>query len=277
MTTIDLTTIETPNVPEWLQGAWSRILMRTTATGVENRTLDCIYLQTGFLYADIRINPERPSLAGRAGPDDCTPAELLSVADTSGFSGYATFNCGICHWIRPIDFRAPSGRLDRGVMGVVDGANLWEHGLADQHSEEYTPRARGTIRKGAWALVAGTADPRPGVLVIVDDLVIRAVDRPGGLLPVGKPLQELVTAAGEDRAALRHLFESELSLALIDKGVVVTRSTLPWREGQRLAPKGAFTVGAGPDEMIEEGAKRKYIWRRREGADAAATAALLNG
>jgi hypothetical protein len=275
MSTIDLTTLDTPDVPNWLQGAWSRVLMRTTATGVEDRTRDCIYLQTEVLYADIRVPADRPSLTGRRGVDDCTPQELAAVASVNGFAGWATFTAGICHWNRPIDFQAPTGRKDQGCMGIQDG-HLWEYGLQGQHVEQYAPRASGARRKGAWALAPDPVDPRPGVLVIVDDLVIRAVARPGEL-PLGKALGDLVVEAANDRAALRNLFDSELSLAVLND-LAVTRSTLPWREGLRLAPKGAFRIGAGPDELIEQGERRQYRWRRRGAEqDAAATAQLLNG
>ena len=271
----DLTALDTPDVPDWVQGGWSRVLMRTTATGAEDRTTDCIYLQTGSLYADIRVPVDRPALTGRRGVDDCTPQELAAMSTVSAFAGWCEFKNGVAHWIRPIDLKPPSGREDEGRMAIRDG-NLWEYGLEGQHAEEYAPRGNGARRKGAWALAPDPVEPRPGVLVIIDDLIIRALGRPQAL-EVGNTLAERVMSFADDRAALRQLFGCELSLAIIGD-LTVTRSSLAWREGLRLAPKGAFRVGEGADDLIEEGEGRPYRWRRRgTGSDAASLAQLLNG
>lgn len=273
MTAVDLTAVEAPDLPEWLRGAWRRVLLRTP-DGAEDRATEVLWLQTGCLFADIRIPADRPSLAGRRGVEDCAADELVKAASVRAFAGWTQFHAGVCRWTRPIDFQPPTGQEDAGRMALRDGA-LWEYGLRDDYAEEYVRVASGGSRIAAWALQPDAVDPRPGVLVIVDGLVMRAIGRPRAL-PVGDSLADLVLRHRDDRDVLRQLFDCEISLAAAD-GLVVTRSTLPWREGSRLAPSGAFRYGSGPDELIEEGDPPRLWHRRGTGPDAPTLARLLNG
>lgn len=273
MSTIDLTRVTSPDLPSWLWGAWRRSLLRT-GDGSEDRTTDVVWLQTGCLFADIRIPAGRPALPGRRGIEDCTTDELVAAASARGFAGWTQYRDGICRWTRPIDFRPPTGREDTGRMELRDGA-LWEYGVHTDDAEEYVRAAPGATCIAAWALAPDPAGPRPGVLLIIDDMIMRAVGR-RETLPAKTNLAGLVRWHRHEPEKLRVLFDCEISLASMD-GLRISRSTLPWREGTRLSPPGAFRVG-DKDELIEEGAGPTRRWRRRGiGPDAASLARLLNG
>ena len=274
MSTTDLTRVNAPDLPAWLWGAWRRALVRE-ADGSEDRTTDVVWLQTGCLFADVRIPADRPPLPGRRGVEDCTPDELVAAASARGFAGWTQYRDGICRWTRPLDFRPPTGVEDAGRMELKDGA-LWEYGVHTTYAEEYLRIAPGATRIAAWALAPDPADPRPGVLVVIDDLVLRAVGR-REVLPATTNLAALVRWHRHEPEKLRALLDCEIALASMD-GLQVTRSTLPWREGVRLAPPGAFRSDDNADELIEESAGRTRRWRRRGiGPDAETLARLLNG
>ena len=274
MNSLDLAQTDTVETPGWLRGAWRRRLLRTS-DGLEDRTTDVLWMQTPRLFADIRVPADRPNLIGRRGVQDCAPPELVAAARTRGFAGWATFDGDICRWFRPIDFQPPTGQEDAGRL-VLSQGSLWEHGLQGEYSEEYFRETDGAVRLEAWGLTPDAADPRPGILLIVDNLVVRAIGRRRPL-PPGQTLAQQVVLHSDDIPALRNLFDCELSLATLDD-LVIIRSTLAWREGSRLAPKDAFAADTEHDALlIEQDDHERRRWRRcGGGVDAATLAKLLN-
>ena len=76
--------------------------------------------------------------------------------------------------------------------------------------------------------------------MVLDDRFLFARARPGALGPA-ETLGELVTRARGDRAAIEASLDCEVSIGLLgagDRAWRIEGSTLPWREGQRLFPRG---------------------------------------
>ncbi len=66
-------------VPRWLTGCWHRASI-IIADGTVDATTRVVYLQTGSRYADIRVDPNRPSFAHRRSLSECSTDELLELA-----------------------------------------------------------------------------------------------------------------------------------------------------------------------------------------------------
>jgi len=262
----DLATLRSPDVPQWLRGAWRRELLET-ADGGKDLTTAVIWLQTRCLFADIRIPHDRPAFAGRRGVEDCSPDELVAATRARGFAGWTTFSDGLCRWHRPIDFHPPAEHEDAGRLDLKDGA-LWEYGVHEAYKERYARVGDGLNRTAAWVRTPDASSSRPGVLIVVDDFIIRALGRDQPL-PAGANLGDLVREHAHDLPTLRKLFACELCLASTET-LRITHSTLPWREGDRLTSRGSFRAGSTVDDLFEAGPLNETHWRRRGGGPSAA-------
>ena len=239
--------------PDWLLGVWRRESMRY-GDGREDLTTRVFWAQTRSLFVDIRIPAERPKFPGRHSLADFTLAELRGLAAQQGFAGHVDMRGKLCTWRRDIDYWPKSGRPDRGRLSL-QGDVLTEDGEASStigisYREVYR-RDRGGDRRIALRLIddkpakPGARAMTDGILVVLDDLFLFARPRSSPLL-AGKSLPDLVARAGRDRARIEALLACEISMGRLGparRPWRIALSTLPFREGQRLLPHAAASVG----------------------------------
>lgn len=205
-------------VPDSYLGVWQRTLL-TSSDGLRDTSTRVYWLQTGRLFADLRVPQPLPdSAAGRA--------------QQAGFAGVTTVDGDICQWHRAIDFQPPNGREDIGRMRFERPDRLLEDGLDGSYHEvwERLPASLGR-NWGTW-LVAD--DGRQGCLLLAGDCFLFAAGR-AQALPAAGSLAELLAVAAPPQA----LLDFELSFGCHGGGAHSWRielSTLPARSGQALLP-----------------------------------------
>ena len=238
-----------PQAPNWLVGLWRResIEMRD---GTADRTTRAFWGQTRNLFVDIRIPRSRPASLGRRGFEDFTLEELGQIAEQHAFAGHVIVKGDRCTWLRCIDYQPNTGRPDTGRLRL-EGDTLHEEGDAESvigmgYHEVYRRDVGGERRRLALRLDDCDGTPfggRPAsdaILVVLDDRFMFARARPREL-GRAETLRELVTQAHGDHAAIEACLDCEISIGRLgtdDRAWRIERSTLPWREGQRLFPRG---------------------------------------
>ena len=240
---------ELPQAPNWLVGLWRResIEMRD---GTLDRTTRVFWGQTRNLFVDIRIPSDRPARQGGRGFENFTLDELGQIAEQRAFAGHVVVEDDRCTWHRCIDYQPNTGRPDTGRLRL-EGDILHEQGdaktvMAMDYHEVYRREIRGEERRLALRLDGCEGAPfgeRPAddaILVVLDDRFMFARSRPYDL-GRAETLRELVQRADGDRASIETCLDCEVSIGRLGKGDHAWRiefSTLPWREGERLFPRG---------------------------------------
>lgn len=214
-------------VPQHYLGLWQRRLL-STAGGIDDTTTAVYWLQTNYLFADIRVP---------LGTED----GALSRAMQAGFAGITEVEGDLCQWHRLIDFQPPSLSDDIGRMHFVAPDYLREEGLDSSYHEiwERLPASVGR-NQGVWLT---SCDGRQGCLVIAGDYFLFAAGRTQSL-PAGESLQALL-GSGADESVL----DFELSLGRHQLGTnpwQIELSTLPKRAGQVLLP-----AQIDPDSLLK--------------------------
>lgn len=257
-----------PTAPAWLVGLWRRseILF---PDGTADRTTHVLWGQTHSLFVDLRVPAVRPAARGRQSFDDFSLQELRSLADQKGFAGHIVVGGEICSWIRYIDYRPNNGRPDQGRLRI-DGETLYEEGdptsvLGSAYREEYH-RERKADRRSVALCKAGPIDSGgfdhcDAVLIVIDDRFFYARSRPTAL-PPAETLSELVAVAGEDRDLIYRYLDCEVSYGAVDGDTSwqIISSTIPFREGQRLMPRGLSAPPAMPGCLLQEGSNDRDAW-----------------
>lgn len=276
-----------PAAPTWLAGLWRRseILL---PDGTADRTTNVLWGQTHSLFVDLRIPATRPAARGRQSFDDFSLQELRSLADQKGFAGHIVVDGEICSWVRYIDYRPDNGRPDRGRLRI-DGETLFEEGdptsvLGSAYQEKYhreckADRRSVALRKaGPTNSDSGGFDHCDAVLIVIDDRFLYARSRPMSL-PPAETLSELVSTAGEDRDLIHRYLNCEVSYGAVDGDTSwqISSSTIPFREGQRLMPRGFSAPSAMPGCLMQEESDDRDSWMIIESTlPAGDLAALLN-
>lgn len=211
-----------PQVPSNYLGVWQRTLLSTTA-GVHDTRTRVYWLQTGQLFADLRIPLPTPT----------TPLEL---AAQKGFAGITTVTGDICQWHRAIDFQPPTGEQDIGRMHFETREKVREDGLDGSYYEvwERLPESLGRNR-GTWLLAA---DGRQGCLLLAGDCFLFAAGR-------SQPLPRAASLAELMEAGHPGLLDVEISFGRHHDGKQpwhIELSTLPGRAGSAL-----LSADADPD------------------------------
>ena len=189
---------------EW-RGLWRRVAYER-ADGSGDAASLVLWLQTETLYVDIRIPADRPRVE----------AFHPALAAQEGFAGHLSEDGDVATWHRRIDYR-PRATPDEGRL-TRNRRMLVEHGVHDPYVEHWWLEVPGEVtevlsnRADAIAVRAG------------DHLMLARERRPA-------PSGDL---AGDLAACL----DCEISYALRDgEGWRIVHSTLPWREGSRLAAR----------------------------------------
>lgn len=234
-----------------LRGLWTRSLLawpdgrRDVSTAVH-------WLQGPSLYVDLRQPAGRPDFGGVRGLEDVDDARLAWLVTQEGFAGRLGLRDGCFEWARAIDFQPPSPAADAGHLRF-EADRLVEEGRDLPYVEHWHRVASGDAARCVALRLAGVDDARRATLVRVGEVFMLAVDR-------AQPLARLADLAAcvwaaPDRAARLACVDCELSFGRVTPaGWRLERSSLPWREGTRLAPalRGArLELGgsAGPFEV----------------------------
>jgi hypothetical protein len=204
-----------------LTGVWCRTLL-VDEQGHRDDSSEVVWLQAGSSFVDLRRSAERPSFAGIAGVADMSGAQREWAMSHQGFAGTLVETDGTFEWRRSIDLQPPGPVPDAGRLRHDSGL-LVETGLYADYTEFWLPRAATTVP--AWTMRLRDEEDRPALLIRVGDHFGWA----RGRLPHATP--------GTD------FFDCEIALGRITGASWrIAASSLPFREGDSLAPKLAGSV-----------------------------------
>jgi hypothetical protein len=204
-----------------LTGIWRRTLLIDGA-GTRDDSSEVVWLQAGSCFVDLRRPAERPSFGGIAGVADLTGAQRKWALGQQGFAGTLVDTVGTFAWQRSIDLQPPEQLPDAGRLRLEAGL-LVETGLYADYTEHWRPETAKT--SPAWAMRLLDEEGRPALL-------IRAGDHFGW-------------ARGRFPRDTAHtdFFDCEIAFGRITGASWrITASSLPFREGDSLAPKLAGRV-----------------------------------
>ena len=233
-------------VPAEFLGVWQRTLLE--GSGRETDTSSAVFwLQTPHWHGDVRIPAHRPDFAGCHAIADCTPQQRRWLATQKGFAGITEVNAVdaadgttlYCQWHRQVDFQPQGAGRDFGRMVFSDGGRIVdEFGVDADYRERWERLAQSLGPSGAWHKARA-----PGcfadLLLVAGGCFFYLRDRTQVLLPGG----DLLAVAERVDSAL--LLDMELSFGRWDgmtRVGAITRSTLPWREGQTIADRADWSA-----------------------------------
>jgi hypothetical protein len=243
-------------VPECYVGLWRRSLLQD-AQGVDTTT-QVFWLQSGSLYADIRIPAHRDAVTG--------------IALQQGFAGALEVDGNVLTWRRWLDFQPPAAVADVGRMRFTHLDQMVEEGVHADYRENWERIGPASLDRAAFTLQveyssAGMPRRRAGVLVIVGDYFMFALDRLA-TLPAGMSLAELAESDALTSEQRDQLFACEISLGRRcgERPWEILHSTLPAHAGQSLFDvHGALVRGNANtyDQHSPQGDSRR-TWRQLE-------------
>jgi len=220
-------------VPDRYRGLWRRRLL-VEEDGRRDADTIVWWLQTGQLFADIRLPADRGSVAGAACFADLDEAGLHCLARQEGFAGVLEWTEGACAWRRSIDFRPLPGPPDEGWMTEEAPGLMIERGLHRGYLEEWEQSLPEDAISDEWIWHHGWSGPTflkiGGVFMLAEDR------RPAP--PRRNNFEADVMAAIGDEAALAALLDCEISFGRVDPNGEwrISLSTLPWQPGKIVAP-----------------------------------------
>jgi hypothetical protein len=209
------------HVPSAYRGLWRRRVLRTSES-VDHST-KVLWLQTGSLYADLRI------------PADRHPAEPYSLAEQQGFAGMLEVDGNVLTWHRWLDFQPP-GLADIGRI-TWEGDRMIERGVLADYYEEWERVAGWSSSHVALRLVAesdalGNSTPRTGVLLAVGKHFACALGRRAPM-PVGSSLKHMLERNGCASADVATMLDCRIAFGCTDgRGWRVRAATHPGLESQ---------------------------------------------
>lgn len=220
---------------------WRRLAMAVPGT-VLDTTTEVQWLQAGELYIDLRIPAAMPAVTGRA-LGELTRDDLLALCGQQAFAGHLDDDGTGWTWWREVDLHPADPLPDRGRLHLADGV-LVETGIGRDYFEDWTAEPP---QVGGLELGLHDDGGRPGMLLRVGAHFGYVRGRPAGIAPApGVSLRDAVVRA--DLESARALLDLEISLGTVEDGRwMITRSTLPFRVGDDLAPE----VGSGEISVAE--------------------------
>ena len=228
-------------VSDKLIGCWERRYIRFS-DGTEDTTTRVIWLQTASGVGDIRVAATRPNLRQRSGLEDCTSAELLTLAEQDCFCGVTLFDpiaepYPTACWpgeFYPFRFQPVITFPEPGWLEWRDeGTCMIERAPSGAYEEDWR------LQSGSRSFAVHLTKREAAVttcLYVAGDYAILARSRPL-VITEEKRLPELARESGFDPARMRQLVDCEFSYARRQQSegdYVIELSTLPWREGKPL-------------------------------------------
>jgi hypothetical protein len=233
-------------------GLWQRQVIEFE-DGTADRSMRVFWGQTGLYFVDIRIPADRPKIIERDA-SALSASALAALSLQRGFSGTLTRKGNLFTWNRLIDYQPSTGRPDQGLVDI-EANTLRERGtpetaLGVSYTEIYERICPAENICAALTLdthgstFTSSAAPSNSVLIILDDRFMfaraRATELPvtatGGML-------SLIEEAKDDKRQITGILDCEISMGRLGKAGFawdIDLSTMPWREGKRLFPRGAF-------------------------------------
>lgn len=220
-------------------GAWQRDWISRHG-GPRDASMAVRYVQTPSVFADLRVPAERAALDGASSFDELSDDQLLVLARQNGFAGYTTMDGANATWHHEIDFQPADGGADIGRIERVTEHSMFEHALDGSYVEAWSRLGRGEDRFFAVRVARG--DRVEQVLSVAGDHFVYARAR-AGVLPAARSLADAITESHATREVIIGFVDCEISFGTTH-GWRVERSTLPWREGKRLAFADRIAIAA---------------------------------
>lgn len=232
------------NVPT---GAWQRDWIRRHG-GAPDASVVVRYVQTPSVFADVRIPVDRSVAAGARAFADLSDDELAQLARQKGFAGVTTVDGANATWHHEIDFQPVDGD-DIGRIEPVGDGTMLEHALDDSYVESWSMIGRDGGRFFAAKVArAGRVDQ---LLAVAGDHFVYARAR-AAPLPAADSISDAIAKTHATREAIIAYLDCEVSYGAT-RGWRIERSTLPWREGERLAIADRIALDAR-GEPVAQGA-----------------------
>lgn len=216
-------------------GAWQRDWIHRRGQAPTS-SVAVRYVQATQAFGDVRTPAQRAITA--ASFAELTDAELAELARQNGFAGYLTVDGDRATWHHELDFQPPSDDVDVGRVEPVDAHAMLEHALDGAYVERWSRLAPDDGRH--LALRIERDGKLVALLVVAGEHFVYAQAR-ATPLPPGASLTELIARTHATRAQIIGYLDCEFSYGTTAQWRIA-RSTLPWREGARLALVDALTV-----------------------------------
>lgn len=234
------------SVPEWAFGCFKRRSI-TFYAGLTDTETDVYWLQSRGLTADLRIYSGRPALADGSTIASSSSHELRAIAESEGGLARSRWDGTHMHWDAWTSFQLHEKWPEPGLLRRV-GDCLIEFAPSGAYLEEWRAQPPGDGPFVGLELLdeveaaSGRVLHRGGGLVVCGSHAAFVRGRPEQLASE-KTLREFAASSVRDRNRLAQLFSFEASYgrcADTAAGYRVTRSTSPWREGERLLDLEGF-------------------------------------
>nr|WP_090339106.1 allophanate hydrolase [Mycolicibacterium malmesburyense]CRL67237.1 allophanate hydrolase [Mycolicibacterium malmesburyense] len=235
---------------------WRRRALASPGRVVDTDT-DVEWLQAGELYVDLRTPPGMAIITARS-LTELSRDDLLALCTQEAFAGSLLDDGDEFTWLRSFDLHPAEALPDRGRLHRA-GDVVVETGIGRAYHEDWVDESAGPgVHR--WELILGEPSGRRGMLLRIDNRFGYVRGRcPATGFGAGTALAQIVADADLERA--REVMDLEVSLGTVDDRVWrITRSTLPFRVGDDLAPERD-----GPDVTVSDRAPDGTAVRRRWG------------
>lgn len=232
---------------------WRRTAMVLPDNEIDTAT-EVHWLQAGRLYIDLRTPAGMAPITGTS-LDTLTRDDLKTLCRQQAFAGHLGEDDGVWTWHRELDLHPAEELPDRGRLHLADGV-LVETGVGRDYHEDWVAD---DYASDSVELRLRDTSGRLGMLLRVGDRFGFVRGRDTGLdAGAAADLAAAVDAGDLDMA--RTLLDLEVSLGVVDRsGWHITRSTLPFRIGDDLAPDlGATEVSTAERDPAGTGIRRRW-------------------
>jgi len=217
---------------EALAGLWSRSLI-DWPDGRSDRTTFVNWMQGPSYYLDLRQPAGRPDFRGVRNLRALNFTQLDWLASQEGFAGELHYSDGFFEWRREIDFQPQAIYSDQGRLWMEPDMMV-EQGKDIPYIEHWHREPVGLDPVCALRL-DDPADGTRAYLMRLGSLFMYARARRAAV-PAGLHLQDCVAGA-ESVEEAQNLIDCEISQGVVtDAGWVIQRSSLPFRERERIDP-----------------------------------------
>jgi hypothetical protein len=225
-------------------GAWQRDWIHRRG-GAPDATVTVRYVQTPSVFGDLRIRGDRPAMAGATSFADLTDDQLAALARQNGFAGTTTIAGANATWHHEIDFQPSGDGEDIGRIEPAGAGKMLEHGLDDSYVESWS--ALGVDGGRFFAARVERGGRVEQLLAVAGDHFVYARARTAPL-PAADSLSDAIARTHATREQIIAYLDCELSHGTT-RSWQIEHSTLPWREGKRLAFADQIVIDASGHAM----------------------------